>query len=241
MMTAPESQQIDRNSTCADTCEKVLDKLPYCLANTGALAGFGYGSYIGIKVTACDAACRTCLFEPYACDCCMLAYKSIGCYFITACTTLAGGAAPLCALLIPTCCCLAIATRCFTDIPSDTSETGERHPVEANYETASSAFTTQGSSPCTVTFDNEACATFQPTDSGPRIVKGARLSRSNAHLEPGRNQSVAYDHFSIINRAPPCYAPPSYEDLFGPPPSYESLQNSGTIPPTTRLTFGKQN
>ena len=237
MMSAPESQQIDRNTTCV----KQLVDLPFCLASTGALAGFGYGSYLGIKVTACDVACRTCLFEPYAGDCCMLAYRSIGCYFITACTTIAGGAAPLCALLIPAGCFFAVVTRCFTDNMCDTSETGEPPPVEADCEAASSVFTTQGSSPCTVTFDNEACATFQPTDSSPRIVKGARPSRSNANLEPGRNQSSVYDHFSIINRTPPRYAPPSYEDIIGPPPSYESLQNSGTVPPTTLLTFGKQN
>lgn len=178
MISEPKSQQINRRCVC----DEALIDMPLRASNVGVLAGLGYGSYLGVKVTACDAAFKSACSLPLGfgfCpgDPCTLFGKSLQCFGIASGMSLAVAAAAGCGSLIVGSSYLAVRNRC-SDPCDHASENCENHPVEVDGDSATPGTMAAGSSPS----DN---------------------------------------------------APPAYEELIGPPPSYDSTQDTGPVLLTT--------
>lgn len=167
MISEPKSQQINRRCVC----DEALIDMPLRVSNVGVLAGFGYGSYLGVKVTACDAAFKSACSLPLGfgfCpgDPCTLFGKSLECFGIATGTSLAVAAAAGCGALTVGGSYLAIRS-CCSDPCDHASENCENHSVKVD---------------------------------GDSSAPGTMAAEYNA--------------------------PPAYEKLIGPPPSYDSTQDA---------------
>ena len=161
--------------------------MPANAATAGIIAGLGYGSYLGVKVTACDAALKSayssCSYGLCPGDCGGLLCKSLQCFGIATGTSLVIGAAAGCSAMTLGCGYLALRRQCCRDPCDHASENGENHAVEVDGESAT----------------------------------------------PG------------IMAAESSNAPPAYEELIGPPPSYDSTQDTGSVLLTTWPASGSEN
>ena len=186
MISEPKSQQINRSCLC----EKYMIEMPANAATAGIIAGLGYGSYLGVKVTACDAALKSaytsCSYGFCPGDCCGLLCKSLQCFGIATGTSLVIGTAAGCSAMTLGCGYLALRRQCCRDPCDRASENGENHTVEVDGDYATSRTMTAGSS-------------------------------------------------SSYN------APPAYEELIGPPPSYDPAQDAGSVELTTWPASGSEN
>ena len=177
MISEPKSQQINRRCVCDDA----LITMPLRVSNVGVLAGLGYGSYLGVKVTACDAAFKSACSLPLGFDFCpgdpcTLFGKSLQCFAIATGMSLAVAAAAGCGALTVGGSYLAVRNYCSE--PCDhASENCEYHPVEVDGDSTT-----------------------------PRTM-----------------------------------APSAYEELSGPPPSYDSIQDTKPVLLTTWPDSGSEN
>ena len=183
MISEPKSQQINRRCDC----DEDLTDMPLGTSKIGALIGLGYGSFLGVKVTACDAAFKSacslplgfgfCPGDPYA-----LFVKSLECFGVATGTSLGVAAAAACGGLYVSGSYLAISD-CCSDPCDHASENCENHSVKVDGDSS---------------------------DPGTLAAKSSN-------------------------------APPAYEELIGPPPSYDSTQDTGSVLLTTWPASGSEN
>ncbi len=221
MTSAPEHQQIDRSTT--EFNKSLIGAA--CFADTVACGGLGYGIYLGLKVTACPAACK--VFCDTACSsqmlwnnyCCTALCSSLMCSGISLGMFVAGGAAGIGAIG----CCWCTKEIC-SNSDEDGSDNCESHSIEVEDDTApASTMTLIASAPGTGAQGNECVVVMsQPTAKHSEMNDGSDSFRSSVRPEPGRNPDTALtdNHPTFL----PEGAPPSYEDSVGPPPPYESIQ-----------------
>lgn len=183
MISEPKSQQINRRCDC----DEDLTDMPLGSSKIGALIGLVYGSFLGVKVTACDAAFKSacssplgfgfCPGDPYA-----LFVKSLECFGVATGTSLGVAAAAACGGLYVSGSYLAISD-CCSDPCDHASENCENHSVKVDGDSS---------------------------DPGTLAAKSSN-------------------------------APPAYEELIGPPPSYDSTQDTGSVLLTTWPASGSEN
>lgn len=236
MISAPESQQIDRYSI-----DEPIGWGLVGITDIGACGGLGYGMYLGVKVTACDAACKTACNSgacsvPFCPDpCSALTCKTLECFGISTGMFLAGGVTAMFGALAIGCCYLTATKRvlCPDCIDSD-NETSEKTECESQSDrrgmdddTVRSDTTEVESRPDVDTHGNESFViTSQPTARHSQAINGSDSTPSHLHPEVrytsdatamnnGHSSTDDYPASALY-----C-APPSYEESVGPPPSYE--------------------
>lgn len=178
MISEPKSQQINRRCVC----DEAMITMPLRVSNVGVLAGLGYGSYLGVKVTACDAAFKSAFSFPLGFDFCpgdpcTLFGKSLQCFGIATGMSLAVAAAAGCGALTVGASYLAVRNHCCSDPCDHASENCDNHSVAVDSDTAT----------------------------------------------------------------PGSMAPPAYEELSGPPPGYDSIQDIKPVLLTTWPDSGSEN
>lgn len=224
MISPPEHQQIDRRAP-----ESAIPISAACFIDAGACGGLGYGIYLGMKVTALPAACKTfcnTAASPICwnnCCCCDVVCRSLMCSGISLGMFVAGG---ITAGGVLGCCLLA--KHACSKSGDDRSDNCESHPIEAEDDTApAGTMTLMESAPDSGAHSNECVVVMsQPTTRHAEMNDGSDSFRSGVRPEPERNPNTFL----------PENAPPPYEDCVRPPPSYESIQHSQPVFSATMLT-----